>query len=228
MVADRLKIEAEAYPLSNLLSLTMFDRLIYLQPSGLIINSERLDTFFTQPMESEIEGVFAKHHEESQEPPVIVFEPSEESLNTSMAVIEAGHYREDEFLRNLPSSNAVTSNGKDSIVETSVIHLEDDNFNLANFIDQTSYIRISDPGMLGPEFSSPRSRIIRARPEQTEAREVWEAIYERYRQQRMEVCGLDLEPDPALIESNRASSRAKKLRIQDGNEKKLRISNEDG
>lgn len=226
MLADSLKIEAEAYPLSNLFSLTMFDRLIYLQPSGLIVNSGRLDTFFTLPMESEIEGVFAKHREESQNPPVILFEPSDESLNTSMAAIEAGNYREDEFLRSIPCSNAVTSNGRNSIVETSAIYLEDDSFNLASFIHQTSYVRISDPEMLGPEFSSPRSKIIKARPEQTEPREVWEAIYERYRQQRMEVCGLDLEPDPELIESNRASSRAKKLRIQDGNEKKLMTPDE--
>lgn len=206
----------------------MFDRLMYLQPSGLIVNSERLDTFFTRPMELETEGVFARHREESQNPPVILFEPSEEKFNTSMAMIEAGDYNEDEFLRSIPSTNAVTPNGIDSVVESSAIDLEDDFFNLASFIDQTSYIRISDPGMLGPEFSSPRSRLIRASPEQTEPREVWEAIYERYRQQRMEVCGLDLEPDPELMESNRASSRLQKLRIQDGNEMKLMTENEAG
>lgn len=227
-LADRLRTEAEAYPLASLLSLTMFDRLIYLQPSGLIINSGRLDVLFTLSMESETKGVFAKLHEEKQTPPVLIFEPSTEALNKSMAVIEAGNYREDEFLRSIPSSNAAASNRSDSVVETSAMYLEDDGFNLSSFIDKTSYVHISDPGMLGPEFGSPRSRMIRARPEQTEPREVWEAVYERFRQQRMEVCGLDLEPDPELIEANRASSRLKKLRIQDENEKTLRIQNEAG
>lgn len=206
----------------------MFDRLIYLQPSGLIANSERLDTFFTLSMESETEGVFAKNREENQTPPIIIFEPSAKKLDKNMAVIEAGDYKEDELLRSIPSSNAVTSDESKSVMETSAIYLEDDGLNLSSFINKTSYVRISDPGILGPEFGSPRSKLIRARPEQTEPREVWEAIYERYRQQRMEVCGLDLEPDPELMEVNRASSRSKKLRIQDGNEKKLMTQNEDG
>lgn len=226
--ADRLRTEGEAYPLARLLSLTKFNRLIYLQPSGLIINSGKLDMLFTLAMESETKGVLAKLREENQAPPVLIFEPSAEAFNKTMAVFEAGNYREDEFLRSIPSSNAATSNRSHSVVETSAIHLENDGFNLSGFIDTTSYVHISDPGMLGPEFGSPRSRLIRARPEQTEPREVWEAVYERYRQQRMEVCGLDLEPDPGLMEGNLAHSRLKKLRIQDEDEKKLRIQNEAG
>lgn len=228
MLADGLKTEAEAYPLTTLLSLTKFDRLIYLQPSGLIINSERLDTFFTLPTESETEGVFAKLREENETAPILIFEPSAEAFNESMAAIEADIYKEDEFLRSIPSSSAATSDWRNSVVETSAIYLEDDSLTLSSFIDQTSYVHISDPGMLGPEFGSPRSKIIRARPEQTEPREIWEAIYERYRQQRMEVCGLDLEPDPELVDVDRASSRLKKLRIQDGNGKKLTIQNQAG
>ena len=183
---------------------------------------------FTLSMESEIKGVFAKLREENQTPPVLIFEPSKEALNKSMAAIESGNYREDEFFRIIPSSDAATSNKTNSVVETAAMYLEDDGFNLSSFIDQTSYVHISDPGMLGPEFGSPRSRLIRARPEQTEPQEVWEAVYERYRQQRMEVCGLDLEPDPELMEINRASSRLKKLRVQGKDEKKLRIQNDAG
>lgn len=228
MLADRLRTEAEVYPLARLLSLTMFDRLIYLQPSGLIVNSERLDMLFTLSIESETKGVFAKLRTENQTPPVIIFEPSAEAFKKITAVVEASNYQEDEFLRSIPSSNAATSNASISVVETSAIYLESDGFNLSSFIDKTSYVHISDPGMPGPEFGSPRSRLIRARPEQTEPREVWEAIYERYRQQRMEVCGLDLEPDPKITDVDRASSRLKKVRIQDGNEKKLMTQNEAG
>lgn len=206
----------------------MFKRLIYLQPSGLIINSGKLDMLFTRAMVSETMGISATNQEKGLNPPVLVIEPSVEALNRTLAVMEAGKYKEDEFLRNIPSSNAATSNRSYSVVETSAIHLEDDRFSLSSFIDTTSYVHISDPGMLGPEFGSSGSRLVRARPEQADPREVWEAVYERYRQQRMEICGLDLEHEPELKGNKPASSRSKKLRIEDEKEKTLRIHDEAG
>lgn len=113
------------------------------------------------------------------------------------------------------------------MVETSAIHQESDRFNLSSFIDTTSYVHISDPGMLGPEFGESKSRLIRARPEQMTQREVWEAVYERYRQQRMEVCGLDLEPDPELMGEKLVQGRTKKLRIGE-DQKTLRTQDEAG
>lgn len=206
----------------------MFNRLIYLQPSGLIINSGKLDMLFSTAMVSETMGISATFQEKAVTPPVIIFEPSVEALNKTIAVMEAGKHKEDEFLRNIPSSNAATSNRSYSVVETSAIHLEDDRFSLSSFIDTTSYVHISDPGMLGPEFGSSVSRLVRARPEQTEPREVWEAVYERYRQKRMEICGLDLEHEPELRGNTLASSRLKKIRIEAENEKTLRIHDEAG
>lgn len=77
---------------------------------------------------------------------------------------------------------------------TSAFHLEDDTFDGAQFMEATSYVQLSDPGLLGPEFSASRLDLNRAKPQQMEQRRAWEAVYERYRQHRMELCSLDLEP----------------------------------
>ena len=215
--ADRLRAEAEAYPLTNLFSLTMFSRVIYFQPSGLIINSARLDKLFTLAMESETMGISANLGEEKATPQVLILQPSADAFNKSSSLIQAGEYSEDDFLRSIPSADTASFDHSNFVMETSAIHLMEDHFNLSSLIDTTSYVHISDPGMPGPEFSSSRSQVVRARPESTELRKVWEAIYERYRQKRMEVCGLDLEPDPELIESQPSQRRLKKSRIADEN-----------
>jgi hypothetical protein len=226
--ADRFETDAETYPLATLLSLTMFDRLIYLQPSGLIINSPRLDLLFTLPMESKVKGISAKLQGNNASPPIVLVKPSAEAFNKSMSVIQAGKYKDDDFLKNNNISNATTSYQSHSVVETSAIHLEDDQFNFSSFIDTTSYVHISDPGIRGPEFGVSRSSVIRARPKQMQGREVWEAIYERYRQQRIEVCGLDLEPEPEVMEIKLAQSRVKKLRIPAEDQNLLSIQDEAG
>lgn len=207
----------------------MFNRLIYVRPSGLIVNSARLDRLFTVAIGSEIQGISTKHGGKDSDPQVLVLEPSAKAFNQSLSMIEVGKYKEDKFLQSIPRANATNSNQSHSITETSAIHLEsEDGFSLLRFIDETSYVHISDPGMPGPEFSSSRSRIFRAQPESVQLREIWEAIYERYRQQRMEVCGLDLEPEPEITESKPTQSRPKKLRIDISNEEVLSIRTEAG
>ena len=44
----------EQYPLTNLLSLVWFNRLIYLPPSGLLLNADPMDLLFTLPMEDRL------------------------------------------------------------------------------------------------------------------------------------------------------------------------------
>lgn len=74
-------------------------------------------------------------------------------------------------------------------------HLRDaaDGFNLTAFEGETTYVRLSDPELPGPEYDVPYADRVRIRPNDEQAREAWEKLYERFRQRRMEVCGLDLE-----------------------------------
>ena len=59
-----------------------------------------------------------------------------------------------------------------------------------------AYMRISDPGILGPEYDIPQNVWEHARPESPRERMMWEGIYADYRAQRMAVCGLEVEPLP--------------------------------
>lgn len=90
-----------AYPLVALLSLTKFHRLVYLQPSGLILDSEKLDLLFTVPMQSELLGIPAEPRERGALPPIILFEPSMYIYNKTLLSIQAGKYDEEEFLREI-------------------------------------------------------------------------------------------------------------------------------
>lgn len=190
-----METEEAAYPLVDLLSLTLLNRLIYLKPSGLILDSAKLDMLFTLPMESAMLGISGNPHDEDTIPSVILLEPSEKAYNDTLSSIPAGSSSDEEFLRHV--SLVAGTRGQNNIVaKTSAIHLESDRFNLTEFIESTSYVQLSDPGLPGPEFNVPRRQLLRAKPKQPIHRRAWETVYEMFREQRMSVCGLDLEPTP--------------------------------
>lgn len=68
-----------------------------------------------------------------------------------------------------------------------------DGFNATIFEQATTYVRLSDPELPGPEYDVPYYDRAKLRPKNGQARDAWEKLYEKFRQRRMEVCGLDLE-----------------------------------
>ena len=62
--------------------------------------------------------------------------------------------------------------------------------------------------MPGPEYDVPYSTRVKMRPLNTQADEAWSRLYERFRQQRMEVCGLDLEYYSPLVLTGLAAGGA--------------------
>lgn len=68
-----------------------------------------------------------------------------------------------------------------------------DGFNATVFEQATTYVRLSDPEIPGPEYDVPYYKTAAIRPSNQEARTVWEGLYENFRQRRMEICALDLE-----------------------------------
>lgn len=193
----------------------MFNRLMYLQPSGLIVDSEKLDLLFTLPMETELLGISTRSQQEEKLPPLLLLEPSMRAYNGSLPSIVARTYSDEGFLQNIPKITKTSENQTNLVVKTSSIHLEDENFDLSYFMENIAYVHISDPGMPGPEYDTPRSRLLRARPKQAEQRKVWEAVYDRYREQRMEVCGLDLEPSVPPQNTDPNGNHPEKPRVDD-------------
>lgn len=187
--------EEERYPLTNLLSLVHYNRVLSLQPSGLILDSTPLDLLFTLPMEKPLLGLSAPD-DESMQPAILLIEPSKETYQDITSSLPEGAYPDNEFLQHVPSTPA-PADGEGPmtlLAQTSGLDDVDAQFDALQFLDTTSYIRVSDLDLPGPEYAIPRQDYVRAMPRSKQARKAWEGVYERFRDARVEVCGLDLEP----------------------------------
>lgn len=199
-----LDTDEAAYPLFGLLSLSIFDRLIYLRPSGLIIDSADLDLLFTLPMESSILGISGKSEEEFNLPSIVIFEPSISAYNGALSAIPIEIYSDDEFLRHIPQISGNAGQGH-LIARTSAMSLKFNKFTATDFFKSVSYVQLTDPDFPGPEFDIPSEMFVRARPKLPQNRAIWERVYEIFRERRISICGLDLEPFPVMV-SNRDAS----------------------
>lgn len=79
------------------------------------------------------------------------------------------------------------------VYESQKLRETTDEFNATTFEQATTFVRLSDPELPGPEYDVPYADRVKLRPTNEDAQEAWSNLYERFRQQRMEVCGLDLE-----------------------------------
>ena len=186
--------EEERYPLTNLLSLIHYNRILFLRPSGLILDSTPLDLLFTLPMEQPLLGLSAPE-DGSMQPAILLFEPSKETYRDVISSLPEGAYPDGEFLQRVTTTPAPADGESPMtlLAQTSALGDVDAQFNATRFLDTTAYIRLSDPDLPGPEYDIPRQDYVRAMPGSKEARQAWEGVYERFRDARMGVCGLDLE-----------------------------------
>ncbi len=184
------------FPLAGLLSLSGYNRLVYLPPSGLVLDTSGLDHLFTLPMDSHMLGISAGSEEEGTTPSVVLLAPSKEAFKTTLESLPSENYDEEVFLSKLPLLADLPEDQIHIVAKTSSLRHEDDAFDAADFLDTTSYVHLSDSDMLGPEYDSPREMVTSARPRQSQPRKAWQDVYEKYRQRRMDICGLDLEPAP--------------------------------
>lgn len=196
-----LKVEQgeSVFPLAGLLSLSAYNRLIYLPPSGLVLDTSGLDHLFTLPMESTMLGISAGSGDESTTPSVVLLSPSKDAFQVMLESLPLNKYDEDAFLSKIPLLADLPEDQIHIVAKTSSLGHEDDAFDPAKFLASTSYVHISDSDMLGPEYDSPREMVTSARPRKPQPRKAWQDVYEKYRQRRMDVCGLDLEPAPRAV-----------------------------
>ncbi|KAL8716930.1 MAG: hypothetical protein Q9225_005782 [Loekoesia sp. 1 TL-2023] len=184
------------FPLVGLLSLSAYNRVIYLPPSGLVLDSSGLDHLFTLPMESDMLGISAGPEAEGTLPSVVLLSPSKESFQATLSSLDPDKYDEEDFLTKIPLLADLPEDQVHVVAKTSSLRFEDEAFDAADFMDNTSYVQISDLNMLGPEYDMTRQLLASAQPKKPQAKKAWQDVYEKYRQGRMDVCGLDLEPAP--------------------------------
>ena len=129
-------------------------------------------------------------------PSAVVIQPSMQSYHKAMTFIIGTHTGSADSILEMTS---VRGNSLDSpylVSQTFSLALEGEGFNASNYLNQAAYVQLADPAILGPEYDIPRNIFWQARPRQHEARRIWEDLYELYRTERMDICGLDLEPMP--------------------------------
>lgn len=187
--------EEERYPLTNVLSLISYNRILLLQLPGLILDSTPLDLLFTLPMEKPLLGL-SDPQDESREPTILLFEPSRDTYQDVAATLPEGAYPDSEFLQKVHTEHAPEDpeHQVHLLATTGLLENEGSGINATDFFEMTAYVHLSDPGLPGPEYDIPRHDYVKAMPGTTEARRVWESVYMRFRDARMDVCGLDLEP----------------------------------
>ena len=188
----------ELYPLTNLLAPHYYNRVLYLKPAGLILDPTPLDLLFTLPMDSPILGLSAPTStSETSSPSILLLQPSKSTYKDISSLLPEGAYSDAEFLNLIQVESAPTDTEFHTriLAETSALDAESvADFNATDFLEMTAYVHIEDPGVEGPEFDVPRPDFVRAMPSGKQARKAWESVYERYRDARRNVCGLDLEP----------------------------------
>ncbi|MCJ1386167.1 hypothetical protein MMC17_009293 [Xylographa soralifera] len=184
-----------AFPLSGLLSLTRFDHVLYLRPSGLVIDSSILDTLFSIPTNAS----FTSFSDSSSDlSPLILITPSKAASQNAIAALRSDPFSELSYLQSNTHFLTLPSTPAPFVSRTSSLHNVDDNFESDTFLSQAGYVQLLDKDIKGPEYNIPRDVFLQSRPEPGEARTAWEELYEMYRMRRMDVCGLDLEPMPAV------------------------------
>lgn len=162
------------------------------------MDSANLDLLFTLPMESSILGISGNSEKEFTLPSIVIFEPSITAYNVALSAISIETYSDDEFLRNIPQIPGNVGQGH-LVARTSAMSLDFNKFTAANFFKSISYVHLTDPDIPGPEFDIPSKTFVRAKPKLPQNRAIWERVYEIFREQRMSICGLDLEPFPVTV-----------------------------
>ena len=198
VITDRRADDAEeTYPICGLLSLTSFDQLLFMRPSGLIIDSSSLDAIFALRTNSTFTSFAGLSRDLA---PMTLIKPSNRSFVDAMSFLRSNPNSESTYIRNTTHFVPAPSTSVPLVSQTFSLASAHEYFDATKFVSQAGYVQLSDPDIPGPEYNVPRSVFLKARPEQSEARRAWEELYETYRMRRMDVCGLDLEPIPIVEE----------------------------
>ena len=179
------------HSIASMLSLTEFETIIYLQPSGFVSNAVVLDNLFRLPKDSTMMHFRSPLRGQSS-PMAFMMSPSPEAyeLASKETSSEMSFKQSAAALQSIPVSEK-------AFLASSDLSSEEYSLGSENPLSRVGYVRFTDDNIYGPEFDIPWRTWSRAQPSDTTQRIIWESLYEQFRGQRMGVCGLDLEPLPA-------------------------------
>ena len=187
-----------SYSLASLYSLVDYERLIYLQGPGVLLDASSLDSLLAFSKSEPMAAYPATAERKDMSTSLLMIHPSQGSfqqlkqLRTSKPMTDLNLFRQTFRAPESLMSEWSLSMGN-VVYESRDLRKAGDDFNATACEQATTFVRLSDPELPGPEYDVPFSDRVKLRPENEQAQEAWSKLYERFRQQRMEVCGLDLE-----------------------------------
>ncbi|KAF2126264.1 glycosyltransferase family 8 protein [Dothidotthia symphoricarpi CBS 119687] len=187
-----------SYSLASLYSLVDYERIIYLQGPGVMLDASALDSLLAFSKSEPMAAYPATPERTDLSTSLLLIHPTQENyhqlkkLRTSSPTSDLDLFRKTFAAPKSLISEWSLSMGNVVFVSQSLCDASD-SFNATEFEQATTFVRLSDAGLPGPEYDVPFWERARVRPKNEQAKEAWGRLYERFRQQRMEVCGLDLE-----------------------------------
>lgn len=187
-----------SYSLASLYSLVDYERILYLQGPGVLLDASALDSLLAFSKSAPMAAYPATPERKDLSTSLLMIHPSQESFRqlkasrASRATTDVQLFRSTFAAPESLISEWSLSMGN-VVYESQKLRDAPAGFNATAFEEATTFVRLSDPELPGPEYDVPYAERVKLRPQNAQADEAWSRLYERFRQQRMEVCGLDLE-----------------------------------
>lgn len=203
-----------SYSLASLYSLVDYERVMYLQGPGVLLDASALDSLLAFSKSKTMAAYPATPERQDLSTSLLLVHPSQENFHQLKKQRTSTPTSDLNLFRNtFPGPDSLISEWSLSmgnvVYESQELRVANDEFNATSFGEKTTFVRLSDPELPGPEYDIPFSDRLKLLPKNEEAQETWSRLYEMFRQRRMEICGLDLEYySPVQLEGLFASGDA--------------------
>jgi hypothetical protein len=203
-----------SYSLASMYSLVDYERILYLQGPGVLLDASALDSLLAFSKSEPMAAMPATPERNDLSTSLMLVHPSQENFH------QLKKLRESKPLKDIDLFRSTFAAPESLIAEWSLsmgnVYYESrnlrrpvDEFNATAFVDATTFVRLSEPELPGPEYDIPYADHVKLRPKNQQAEELWTKLYENFRQQRMDVCGLDLEVySPVVLDGLFAKNKA--------------------
>jgi hypothetical protein len=204
---------ASSYSLASIYSLAQFERVIYLQGPGVLLDASALDSLLAFSKSEPMAALPATPARKELSTSMLLVSPSKEKFQQLKELRAEKPLSDLELLQTaFPAPESLIAEWSLSMgnmyYESQTLREPVDEFNATAFEESTTFVRLLDSGIPGPEYDIPYSDRVKLRPKNLQAEEVWSRLYEDFRQQRMDVCGLDLEYMPVKLDGLFSSNEA--------------------
>jgi len=192
-----------SYSLASLYALADYERVLYLQGPGVLLDASALDSLLAFSPSAAMAAFPASPARTDLSTSLLLIHPSPERFAQLKTMRQRTPTSDVDLFRSIFSAPesllpAWSLSMGNVVYESQALRHVGEGFNATAFAHATTFVRLADAGLPGPEYDVPFAARARVRPQNEQAQEAWTRLYERFRQRRMEVCGLDLETYQAM------------------------------